>query len=505
VMVTPYRGKLYWFFGDTDRPSYPLGIFGTSGATSLLPGQGGLDPSNGVDLTYWVDSDGFSRATISIPSSPGPVWVGGLFTMQDKGAEHLFTHFAEIDRTTQGPAVSGLAEFNDNKGVFEQVCIYPLDNPLHPEGEPFRVVDDGQTWFYCEPQEMGAFPLVRVLPDLTHVVDPTSYEGFTCLAPGARYSKANAQIDRAVDGSVVWGWKKNTPALGEDQVNDLVASGKLKQTEVLNQLRDVLTDKPVLSHGGSVFWNSYRNRWILITTQAFGSPSFLGEVWYAEADTPVGPWTYARRIATHNGYTFYNPTQLPFFDQDGGRTIYFQGTYTDTYSGVKDITPRYNYNQLMYRLSLSDPRLDLPEPVYAFQGSGSGIEYGMRPEAVSGRAIGAVLSIPFYAVPPNDAREEGLIPVYGFVKDGKPGTRTLATTPSGQGENPLFYAMASVPGNASPGVTALYEYRDSTSGAEWYSTDISSNRGTRSAIPLCFVWKNPSSVLTLDFGSRPPL
>jgi len=34
VIVTPYRGKLYWFWGDTDRASYPLGNFGASGATS---------------------------------------------------------------------------------------------------------------------------------------------------------------------------------------------------------------------------------------------------------------------------------------------------------------------------------------------------------------------------------------------------------------------------------------------------------------------------------------
>ena len=502
VMVTPYRGKLYWFFGDTDRPSYPLGIFGTSGATSLLPGQGGLDPSNGVDLTYWVDSDGFSRATIPIPSSPGPVWVGGLFTMQDKGAEHLFTHFAEIDRNTQGPAVSGLAEFNDSKGVFEQVCTYPLDNPLHPEGEPFRVVNDGRTWFYCEPQEMGAFPLVRVLPDLAHVVDPTSYEGFTCLAPGTRYSKTNAQIDRSPDGSVVWAWKKNTPALGEDQINDLVTGGKLKQTEILDQLRDVLTDKPVLSHGGSVFWNSYRKRWILITTEAYGSPSFLGEEWYSEADTPVGPWTYARRIATHGGYTFYNPTQLPFFDQDGGRTIYFQGTYTDTYSGVKDITPRYNYNQLMYRLSLSDPRLDLPEPVYICRSQDNRLQYGMRSEVVRDGAA-QISAIPFYAVPPGDVHEDSLIPIYESAAGNGP--VRLSTTPSTTGATPLFYAMPSVSGNASPAVVPLYEYKDTAGGADWYSTDSSSSHGTRSVLPLCFVWKNPSSVLAFDFGARSPM
>ena len=51
----------------------------------------------------------------------------------------------------------------------------------------------------------------------------------------------------------------------------------------------------MLAHGGSVYWNAYRNRWVMITVESFGSTSVLGEVWYAEADTPLGPWVYARR------------------------------------------------------------------------------------------------------------------------------------------------------------------------------------------------------------------
>ena len=48
----PVDEPLYWFWGDTERVSYPLGNFSASGATSELPGRGGLDPNVGVDLTY---------------------------------------------------------------------------------------------------------------------------------------------------------------------------------------------------------------------------------------------------------------------------------------------------------------------------------------------------------------------------------------------------------------------------------------------------------------------
>jgi len=84
----------------------------------------------------------------------------------------------------------------------------------------------------------------------------------------------------------------------------------------------------------------------MCSSEAFGESSYLGEVWYAEADTPVGPWAYARKIVTHN-------------------KIFFEGTYSHTFSGSPETaTPCYDYNQIMYRLNLDDPRLILPVPVY---------------------------------------------------------------------------------------------------------------------------------------------
>ena len=138
----------------------------------------------------------------------------------------------------------------------------------------------------------------------------------------------------------------------------------MKADEALLQLRDRDTGKPVFAHAGSVYWNEYRRRWVMIAVQTEGSSSFLGEVWYAEADTPLGPWVYAVKSSTHDHYSFYNPKQHPMFDKDGGRMIFFEGTYTHTFSGNPDATPRYDYNQILYKLDLSDPRLALPAPVY---------------------------------------------------------------------------------------------------------------------------------------------
>ncbi|MEK7409349.1 MAG: hypothetical protein AAB225_30155, partial [Acidobacteriota bacterium] len=97
-------------------------------------------------------------------------------------------------------------------------------------------------------------------------------------------------------------------------------------------------------------WNACRGKWIMIAGAS-------GSIWYAEADRPEGPWNRALKIISHDDYNFYNPTQHPFFDKDGGRVIYLEGTYTDTFTNAKEKTPLYNYNQIMYRLRLDDPRV----------------------------------------------------------------------------------------------------------------------------------------------------
>jgi hypothetical protein len=76
-------------------------------------------------------------------------------------------------------------------------------------------------------------------------------------------------------------------------------------------LRDVETGRTVLGHGGSVYWNEHRKRWVMIAVEIFGESSVLGEVWFAEADAPTGPWVYARKVVTHDKYSFYNPKQHP--------------------------------------------------------------------------------------------------------------------------------------------------------------------------------------------------
>jgi hypothetical protein len=353
VLNAVYRGKLYWFWGDTNRPNYPLGNFQVPGAISELPGKGGLDPERGVDLTYFVDEKGFARQTMKMPGK-GPTWMTALAPLKDRdGKERLYASFVKVEPPLKIYA-RGLAVWNDETNEFDKLIDIDMKSPIFPQGHTFRHIEDGNNYLYFA----HPYPLTRVRATAEAFQKVTEYECYTCLKQGSRLDAP--EVDRDDAGRLRYSWKKDTPAIGATEQAKLIAAGKIKRDEALLQLCDRDTGMPVTAHAGSVNWNAYRKKWVLITVQ-IGGTSHLGEVWYAEADSPMGPWAEAVKIVTHEKYSFYNPKQHPMFDKEGGRFIFFEGTYSHTFSGNPEQTPRYDYNQVMYKLDLADKRLALPK------------------------------------------------------------------------------------------------------------------------------------------------
>jgi len=164
---------------------------------------------------------------------------------------------------------------------------------------------------------------------------------------------------------VRWTWQKNRKRMDDKRIESLVKAGKLKREELPTQLVNAEDGKPLRKGAGSIAWNPYLSRWTQIVEELMGD-SVVGEIWFATASAPEGPWRAARKVATHamakNSNDFYNPIQHEDLARDGGRLVYFEGTFVNTFSGNPHSTPYYNYNNLMYRLDLSDPRLRLPDP-----------------------------------------------------------------------------------------------------------------------------------------------
>lgn len=354
VQSAVYRKRLYWFWGDTSRLSYPLGLFRTAGAVSDLPGAGGLVPSVGVDLEYFTNSDGFARAMVTLPESEGVVWIQGLVVLaDDSGSERMVCSYSRR-RGLEQPLQQGHLIWNDREAVFERLNDIPLEETWRLlQGHPLRQTMDGRDYLVCG----NPFPTVRVPADLQAISQSDAWEAWTCAAWGG--DSPTLKPVRTPGGQLDWGWKKAPPVT--QQVEERWLREGLVRPEELRFLPENAgaRGQRVLLHGGSVCWNAWRQRWILIGNAQHwerGAASFLGEVYYSESDNPQGPFSRALLIATHPGQSFYNPSQHPEFDEQEGRCILFEGTYTNMFT-TSPATPRYNYNQLMYRLDLGDSRM----------------------------------------------------------------------------------------------------------------------------------------------------
>lgn len=306
VQTATYQGKLFWLWGDTNLPHYPLGIFHTSAATSSLNPLLSLKPPTAIRYDYFRTKEGTPQGVAKMPGD-GPTWVSGFVALPDqKGKEHLVATYAKIRGSLEAYEF-GLLEWNDATSEFDHLQTFwkkseggELPPKPYPDGHPLITKDsDGKDWLYFNgPSNFKCPATYEAWKDRSQwqtVENPTTFKG--------------------VDGSKI----------------DLASA--------------------------AVAWNKHRQKWIMILQEKFGKPSGFGEVWYLEGDSPEGPWGPAVKVLTHQNYTFYNiqiDWQLTSPDEP---ILLFEGTYTHTFTDNQRKTPRYEYNQMLYRLDLDDPAL----------------------------------------------------------------------------------------------------------------------------------------------------
>ena len=153
VLTAHFEGKIFWFWGDTNRPGYPLGNFHSPGATSQLPGKGGLDPATGVNLSYFVNDAGFAGPACEMPG-PGPTWITGLVVLRNRqGQERMFAGYAKI-RPPMETYQRGLVEFDPRTRSFQKRAEFPIDLPAcagePPGGHPFVRRDGDIDFIYYQ-------------------------------------------------------------------------------------------------------------------------------------------------------------------------------------------------------------------------------------------------------------------------------------------------------------------------------------------------------------------
>jgi len=307
VQNAVHRGKLFWAWGDTTLAQYPLGIFDMTSATTAVQPLAAFEPPLRLKLDYFTDTNGVPRAVARMPGS-GPTWISGYVSLPDKtGAPRLVGTYVKIKPPMEAYEC-GLCVWNDARQRFDRHRVLWTKSDSQPRQPP---APDGHPAFWKDPEGREWVLFGNPLPALRC---PATFEAWQDPAQ----------------------WIALTP-----QPNLVSAAD----------------GTPVKPHSGHIAWNPWRKRWVTVFMQAFGKPSALGELWYAEADVPLGPWGKAVKVISHDNYTFYNPRLHPEFTPADSPILIFEGTYTAEFADRPHPTPRYNYNQVLYRLDLDDPRL----------------------------------------------------------------------------------------------------------------------------------------------------
>jgi hypothetical protein len=487
-----YNGRLYWLWGDSNIPQLNLAIYRSTCAVSDLPGRGGLDPDVGIKLTYLRDQMGNARGMINLPGTV--YWYAHPRVVHtSSGAERFLTNYMEVSGGDMRTVERGLVEFNNDSAVFDFVTSYPVDTAV-PFGRmvgavPFRHTEGGREYLYYP----AYYPAVRCPSDYESQNNLQNYEMFTCLKPGARFDGTASQLDRDEDGNLRWGWRAGTSIVDENDMTKLIEAGAMDESERWYAARDIETGERVHSHQGSVYWNEYRKRWVCIRLEMWGR-TLIGETWYLEGDTPLGPWVFARKIVTHkwedHDAAFYIAGQIPYFDKEDGRVIYFKGSLSAQFGSAKNPAQRHNYNMFMYKLELDDPRLILPVPVYevkAKDGATTGARYGTKEAFVETERDRDIV---WYAP---DRQGPGTIPVYQSHEDGGR-VRLAAERPRGPDAKPVFHALPALTDDTTSAVkqtAPLYEFVGADGSGHIYSTAETVDGYTKTAGAVCRVWPSP--------------
>ncbi len=307
VQNAVHRGKLFWAWGDTTLPHYPLGVFDMTSATTDIQPLRSFKPPLRLRFDYFRDPTGRPRGVARMPGR-GPTWLSGYVSLPDKeGNPRLCATYIKV-RNYLEAYESGLCVWDDTAEEFQRLRVLWTKTDESPRQPP---APDGHPSFWTDEQGQAWVLFGNPLPFLRC---PATFEAWQDAAQ----------------------WRP------VDRPESLEAAGD---------------GRPVKPHTGHIAWNQFRKRWVTVFMELGGRPSHLGELWYAESQQPTGPWGRAVKILSHDNYTFYNPRLHPEFTPPDSPILIFEGTYTAEFADRPAPTPRYNYNQILYRLDLDDPAL----------------------------------------------------------------------------------------------------------------------------------------------------
>lgn len=359
VMTGTYKGKVFWFFGDTtcqrsarQNNCEDYGMY-TVGATSCVPQSNGKCKANEPPgLKYFSSQEGGFLHVKPMAPDIAPyeqnTWIAAVMVFTNSnGEEVMYSNYMKNpgDGENAGSIQSGMAKWNDALEVFEATSSWPLDiaflNGVHTMqllGEDVNA--DGYVYM------SGG---LRVLATEETVIEYTSYQQYNLDTHMWEYLYAG--LGRLGEGN-------STTA---KHVGATTRKIKLHLTSLLPSSWSV----------ASVEWSEYVGMYVVL-----GNGGMHGGIYLAVGPRVTGPWSKGVLVASHNtsGTSCYNQVLLPHLFRDNGRYIQFACTFTAMWSdtdnefsdsswstclfGMNDgancanTVPRYEYNNLVYEVDV---------------------------------------------------------------------------------------------------------------------------------------------------------
>ncbi len=319
VQSVEHQGKIHWLWGDTTLAHYPLGRFHMIGATTHLDASSLRTLPLMPRYDYVVDSIGIPRNVAEMPGE-GPTWLTGLVSLpDDAGVQHLGATFLKI-RPPLEPCRIGLCEWEPTTQVFQ----------------PRKVIWE---------KESSSLKAAELSYPHGHPVRTEDKDGNEVLLFGDPFAtlKCEARWESCLDPNQ---WHAIEPQKNVQVQEDVVVRNK---------------EHAIEPHRGAIAYSPYLSRWVTVFNEwngktDDGEPSLLGEVWFATAESPLGPWGRAVKIATHHRHSFYNPQIHRSSAGHDSRWLFYEGTFTVSFTDNDAAVPRYEYNQVLYKLDLEQFR-----------------------------------------------------------------------------------------------------------------------------------------------------
>ncbi len=242
VQNAVHRGRMFWLWGIPACCGIRWASSTARAATTPVQPLESFEPPIRLKYQYFTDAQGTRRGVAEMPGA-GPTWVTGYASLPDRaGRERLVGLYAKIKPPLEAYRY-GLCAWNDHAGKFEHLK---------------------DVWTKTEE--------TRKPPPMPKAIRPSG------TTRTARWVLFGDPLPAALPG----------------HVRGMAGPGCVGSAPPAREPCSAADSSPVKPHSGSIAFSGVgASDGSRSSCSGFGKPSAFGELWYAEADRPTGPW--ARR------------------------------------------------------------------------------------------------------------------------------------------------------------------------------------------------------------------